>query len=274
MWNNGNGNGNGYGGGYSGGADDVYNRMNNAREVGGARFPFIEAGKFKLALGTLEKFQHKSDGPCARALFAVLESNNPAHPVGSWVVKIWKLVKQPKFDSQPSDAEKLADFAMKLKNAPRGYPIGNDIRTLLDGRPAEQLARGSVIEAVGVSNKKGNWVEVYWTAIPQTPQDIVAMRQRLEQAGIPSAGGQSQGGQQPMQVPPQGYAQPMPQQQYAQPQMPPQGYAQPPAQMPPQPGFAPQQPAQPQGSPQGGFLAQIPPQGQGPQGGNQGGGVW
>lgn len=274
MWNNGNGNGYGQQQGYGG--DDVYGRMNNAREQGGARFPFIEAGRHKLVMVTLEKFQHRQDGPCARAIFEVLESTK--HPVGSLVVKIYKLVKQPKFDSQASDAELLAQMCMALKGAPKGHPIGNDIRVLLEERPQEQLARGTVVECVGVPNQKGTWVNLWWTTVQQTPADIVQQRQRLEQKGIPSTGGQQQG----QQAAPNGYGQPMQQgygqPQYAPPQQPmaPQGYGQPQMQQqyapPPQPQYQQQPAPQPQQPPQGGFLSQLPPQGA--PGGNGGGRPW
>lgn len=261
SWNN----GNGYGQRNQAISEDTYNRMNNARDPGGARFPFINAGKHRLAVAVIEKFMTQKEGPAARVIFKVLESTS--HKPGDFVVKIYKLAVDAKFENSISDAEAFADLCMKLKNAPAGHPIGQDIRTLLELRPADQLARGSVVDCFGVANARGNWVNLYWTAVPQTPQDIVAMRQRLEAEGIPSTGGQQPAPQQPMQpqygqpqqpMQPQGYAQPMqPQQPYPQMQ---QGYAQP----------QPQQPA-----PQGGFLAQIPPQGQGPQGGgNQGGGSW
>ena len=182
MWNQGNGNG----------PQDTYDRLNNTREVGGARFPFIEDGTHKLALCSLEEFQHQSDGPSARALFEVLASTNAAkHPVGSFAVKIWKLVKPPKFKDSLSDAELFADFCLKLKGAPRGYAIGNDIRVLMRERAAEQLARGTVIECTGVMNKKGKWVNVYWTSVLQTPEQIAQMRQRLEGRGIPPTSGGS-----------------------------------------------------------------------------------
>ncbi len=268
MWNGNNGNqGSGYGqqqpqqqyGGQQ--QEDVYGRLNNTRDVGGARFPFVEDGTHKLALAVLEEFQHSSDGPSARALFEVLASSK--HAVGSHVVKIWKLVKPPKFKDSPSDADLFADFCRKLKGAPVGYPIGNDIRVLMKERPTDQLARGTVIECVGVLNKKGSWTNIYWNTIPQSPQDIAAMRQRLEQKGIPDTSGRSTQTQQA----PQGYG--APQQTAPQPQ-----YQQAPQQMPQ--GYAPPAPAQaPQGAPNGGFLAQIPPQGpQGNNGGNQGGGTW
>jgi len=270
AWGNNNGQGNGYGQGQSYGQDDVYGRLNNTREIGGARFPFIEGGKHKLAVVTLEEFMHSSDGPSVRGLFKVLESTT--HKPGSYVVKIWKLVKPPKYNTQPSDGDKFADFCRKLKNAPISYPIGNDIRVLMKERARDQLARGSVIEATGVPNKKGDWIEVYWNAVEgQTPEMIAQLRASIEQEGVPNTSGgpnQQQGYQQaPAQqqyAPPAQQAyQPQPMQQapvqYQQ-QAPAQQYA---------PPVAPQQQA-----PQGGFLAQLPPpNGNGnPQGGNGGGG--
>lgn len=295
MWNNGNGQGNGYGqqggyqqqgypqqqqqsygGGY--GDDDAYNRMNNAREQGGARFPYIEAGKHTLCLASLEKFQHRTDGTSVRALWEVLQSDR--HQPGSFVVKIYKLKKQPKFESQASDSELLAQMCIALKGVQPGYPIGNDLKTLLEpapiGRAAEQLARGTVIECVGVPNQKGNWVNLYWKTVQQTPDQIVQQRQRLEAKGIPSTG-QQQGtqGQQFQGAPhPQQMQQQYPAQMAQQPQQ--TGY-----QMPPQQGYGypqqqqPMQQAPVQGPSQGGFLQQAQPPGpQGPQGGNGGGRPW
>jgi hypothetical protein len=320
SWNNGNGNNNGYGqqqgpqgygqqggyqqqapqqnygGGY--GEDETYARMNNAREQGGARFPFIDAGKHILCLASLEKFQHRTDGTSVRALFEVLQSDK--HQPGSFVVKIYKLRKQPKFDSQASDSELLAQMCIALKGVKAGYPIGNDIKTLIEpapvGRAEEQLARGTVVECVGVLTKKGNWTNLYWTTVDQTPEQIVQQRQRLEQKGIPQTspqqqgtqGGQFQGAPHPQQMQ-QGYPA---QQQYGQPQQQAGGQwgGQPqtfgpgaPQQMQPQQGYgqqpaaAPQQAVPPQqGAPQGGFLQQAQPQGPGPQGpqGGNGGGRW
>ncbi len=147
------------------------------------------------------------------------------HPVGSFVVKIWKLVKPGKFPNQPTDADQFADFCRKLKNAPPGHPIGNDIRILMKERPLEQLARGTVIDANGVPNKKGNYVNVYWNAVQQGPQEIVAMRQRIEAEGVPSANGPTppqgqQGYQQPgfQQVYQQHHGHPQQQQQHGPPQ--------------------------------------------------------
>lgn len=270
MWNNGNqNNGNGnqnYG-------QDPYAIGDNARERGGARFPFVE-GSGTYALAQLEEFPHSTDGISARALLKVITSKDGKHPVGSFVVKIWKLVKPPKFPNALTEGEEFVDFCRKLKGAPAGYAMGQDMRTLMkpapQGRGAEQLARGTVIEAVAVPNKKGTWINVYWNTVQQSPQDIAAMRQRLEAEGIPSTGPQSQG-QQPQA--PQGY------------QMPQTQYGLPPGAQPHQvqqgpvnythPGYnglaqlGPQQP-QTQPAPQGGILGQVPPNGTGYNGGNNG----
>lgn len=281
SWNNGNGQGNGYGqqgygqqqapqyqGGYGGG--DVYDRLNNTKPVGGARFPFIEDGRHKLALVTLEEFTHSSDGPSARALWLVLESNK--HAPGSYVVKIYKLVRPPKFPNGKTDADEFADLCRKLKGAPEGYPIGPDIRVLMKERVREQLARGTVIECTGIPNKNRTWTNLYWNAVQQTPADIAAMRAKIEQQGVPTTGNdapqmpqqnQYQGAPHPAQMQQQYPAQT--QGQYAPPQ---QQYQQQPMQSP-----VPQQQAPVAAPQQGGFLAQLPPQGN-PQGGGNTGGTW
>ena len=232
MWNQGNG------------ADDVYGRLNNTKEItGGARFPFLEdSGKYALA--TLEEFQHSADGPSARALFEVLESRTGKHPVGSFVVKIWKICKPPFKPGMETDADLFADFCRKLKGAPAGYPIGNDIRVLMKERANEQLARGTVIDAVTFPNRKGTWINVRWATVQQSPADIAARRQQMEAKGIPDTGMRQS-------ATPQGYAAP---QQYAQPQH----YG--------------QVPQAPQGVPQGGFLANVPTNNGGQ--GNGGQGAW
>ncbi len=248
SWNNGQNNGNG--GGYGGGADDVYGRLNNTKELGGARFPFLE-DTGRVVLCTLEEFTHSSDGPSARALFEVLESRNGKNAAGSYAVKIWKLVKPPFKPGMTTGADEFADFCRKLKGAPAGYPIGNDIRVLMKERPADQLARGTVIDAVAVPNQKGTWINIFWNSVQQSPQDIAAQRARLEQKGIPSTGPAPT--QMPQQYPaPQQYAQPVQTQgQYAQPAPMPQ-----------------------QGVPQGGFLANVPPQGNNGGNGNGSSGSW
>jgi hypothetical protein len=284
MWNNGNGYGNGQGG--YGNDDEAYNRMNNAREQGGARFPFIEPGRHILCLAVLEKFQHRTDGTSVRAIFEVLQSDNPKHPVGSYAVRIFKLKKMPKFDSQASDSELLAQMCIALKGVKPGYPIGNDIKTLIEpapvGRAAEQLARGTVVECVGVLNKKGNWTNLYWNTVDQTPEQIVQQRQRLEAKGIPQTGSQQQGTQEgqyngaphPSQMQQQYPAQMQqatqgPQQGY---QMSQQPWSQ--SQGQPQPQqYAPQMPQQPV-APQQGFLQQAQPGAPAPQNGGNGGRPW
>lgn len=279
SWNQ-QGNGNGYGQqqpqqqqGYVGG--DTYARLDSTKPIGGARFPFIEPGKHKLAVVTMEEFDSTSDGPSARCLFEVLESTNQqAHPVGSYVVKIYKIAKPSKYpnSAQGSDADQFVDMCRKLKGAPDGTPISNDIRILMRERVREQLARGTVIECLGIGNKKGNWVNLYWKAVQQSPQDIAAMRGRIEAKGVPDTGS---GNAQPPAAAPQ-YQAPQQQPQYQAPQ---QQYQQPaqggyPMQNPvPQQQYVQQPPQQaPVAAPQGGFLAQLPPQGGGSQGGNTGGG--
>lgn len=291
MWNqnNGNGQGNGYGqpqgqqgyypaGGY-GQAQDVYDGMNNARDVGQARFPFINGGQHKLALATLEEFMHRTDGVCARALLKVLESKGPTpHQPGSFVVKIWKLQKPSKFPGQATDSDQFADFCRKLKGAPVGHPIGNDIRVLMKERPQDQLARGTIIDCNGVLNQKGNFVNIYWTGVPQDAASIAQMRARLEQEGVPSTapqgGGQFQNAPHPAQMANQYPAQQgMPQQPGPQQGFVNQYQQQPmPAQQPPQQQqYAPQGQQPAQGVPPGGFLANVPPQGGNNGGGNRGG---
>lgn len=291
MWNQGNGNGNGQGyypqQGY-GQQQDVYGRLDNSRDVGGARFPYIAAGTHKLVLVTLEEFGD-ANNPKVRALFKTLESRT--QQPGGFCVKIWALVKPPRFQNGVTEADEFADFCRKLKGAPAGFPISNDIRVLMKERNAEQLARGTVIECTGVAGKpnaqnpnKEPYVRVYWNSLRQEPADIAAMRQRIEQEGVPSTaspqqqgGGQFQNAPHPSQIanqypaqqgmpmqpgPQQGYQSPMPAQspqQWPTPQQGQPGY-------PARQGYV-QQPAQPQ---QGGqFLPQLPPN-NGPQGGNGG----
>lgn len=269
MWNQGNGN-QGYGNrGYS---QDVYDGLNSTKEVGKPKFPFIEDGKHKFALCSLDEFQHATDGPSARALFEVIESNK--HPIGSYVVKIWKLMKQPKFQNKDSDGVLFTDFCRKLKGAPVSHVMSNDIRVLMKERANEQLARGTVIECVAILNKKGTWTDIYWNSIKQSPEDIAAMRQRLEQRGIPDSGGAPQQpaqnqytnaphpSQMPGQYPAQQYGQPQNMMTYA----PTTGTVGPdPQPIPVQQGYGQPQP------PQGGFLASVPIK---PQGGNGGQGAW
>lgn len=284
MWNqnNGNGQGNGYPqqpqygqppmnvggsgmGAYVGG--DTYDRLNNARDVGDARFPFIEDGQHRFALVSLEEQQTK-DGPRARAILKTISSTNPRHAPGSFVTKMWYLTKPARFPNALTEGEEFVDFVRKLKGAPAGSPMGADMRLLMKERPLDQLARGTVIDVNGVMNKKGNYVKVYWSAVQQAPSDIAAMRQQIEAAGLPATNGGAQPaaappqyGQQYAQQQAQQYAPPQAQQvqqmQYAQQAAPPQ-YTQQQAQQ-----YAPPAAAPVQGPPPGGFLANVPPQGGG-----------
>jgi hypothetical protein len=109
-----------------------------------------------------------------------------------------------------------------------------------------------------VRNQKGTWTNIYWNAIPQTPADIAAMRQRLETKGIPSSGAQLAPGAQP------GYG-PSPHQQI-------QGAPNPQYYPNAGPALGGAAPA-PTGVPPGGFLGNLPQNGNGGSG-NQGGGSW
>lgn len=254
--------GNGYQGGY---AEDHYGRMDNAKEIG-ERDPFIDEGPHRLCVLSIIEYLHQQKGPTVRITFEVLASQK--HAVGSRVCKLYFLTKPSKFASQTTDSDRFADFVKKLKGITNPqHPVGKDCRTLLKDRAAEQLARGMVIDAMGVNTSKNPqkpWVEVYWNTVEQTPETIGGHRRRVEGTPglLPAAFAPAQQTQYAQQ-PQNGYQQPggygSGQQQYQQP-MPP---AQPPA-APPQ-----------QGAPQGGFLSQVPgfapPQG-GNNGGNTGGG--
>ncbi len=252
MWNNGN-QGNGQGNGYpqqqgypqqnqpqaqSYGPQDTYDRLNNARQITN-RDPYIEEGKHRLVVESLEEFAHET-GPAVRGTFEVLASTR--HPVGSKVATVWFLMKPAFKPGMTTDSDRFADFCTRLKGAPVGYPIGNDIRVLLKERAKEQLARGMVIDVEGVrkfaktltEKNKDGFVVSQWSNVAQSPQDIASQRARLD------AKAQSAPAAQP----------PM----YAQPAM--TQYAQPTA--------APT----PQGPPPGGYLANVPTNNGGGQGGN------
>lgn len=269
SWQNGYGNQN---------TDAVYGGLDNAKELGGARFPFFDAGRHKVAVVLLEEYQSK-DGPAVRLIGEILESTT--HKVGDLHTKIWKITQPPKFPNGTTPADEFADFCRKLKGAPKGVAIGESIRVLMKDRANEQLARGMVIGLTGVTNKKGNWTNLYWENIPQTPQEIAQHRQRIEASGLAqtAAAGTQQAPAQPQ------YNQAPPQQQFVQQPMqqqfvPPQAQSQY-VQQPIQPQYV----QQPQGQVvhqantgiatpvQGGFLSQLPPtNGQGGQ--NGGGSSW
>jgi hypothetical protein len=264
SWNNGN----------RSNTDAVYNGLDNAKELGGARFPFFEAGNHKVAVVLLEEYTSK-DGQAVRLIGEILESN--VHKVGDLHTKIWKIEQPPKFPNGVTPADEFAAFCRALKGAPKGVSIGANIRVLMKDRAAEQLARGTVIKVTGVANAKKTWTNLYWEHIPQGPEQIAQQRARIEQSGLASVAAAGSRQDQGQTQPQGGYgvqvAQQMMQQQPQQ-----QGYA-----MPQQTWGAPtqqmqapvqyQQPMQPQqpAQPQGGFLSQIPPTN---NGGNQGGGSW
>ena len=200
-------------------SDDIYSRLNNTKPVEN-RDPFFAEGETVAMVLSLEPFNHQTHGPSARATFEVISSQ--VHPVGSRVCKMWFLVKPSKFASQATDADRFADFVRKIKGAPEGYQVGGDCAALLRDRVAEQLTRGMVIKGFGVNTSKNPakpFVDVRWTSVPQTQDEIRARRAKIESA--------------PVAVPA--------------PQAPPMQYGPPAAQAAPAPAQ------------QGGFLAQLPP---------------
>lgn len=265
TWNNGNGQGNGNGGGYGqgGGADDVYGRLNSTRNFGGVRFPYIEGGKHRFAVVIMEEFEGKGNDVKVRIVLRTMESSR--HKPGELVTRILSICERPMFPNAPSDGELLVDFVRKLKGEPDGAVMADSLRTLMKARITDQLARGILIDCLGVANKKGNWVDLYWTHVDgQTPEQITALRAQIEREGIPPTGGSSQRGVRPPQ---QQYQQAPLQPQYAPPQAPPQN---PPA------GQWGGTGAPAQGVPPGGFLAGVPTNngGNNGQGGQGGGSSW
>ncbi len=252
MWNQGNGNG------YGQGPSDVYDRLNNARQVNN-RDPYIEEGQHTLAVISIEEFPSEQ-GAAVRASFEVLESNSmrPGTKCGT----VWFLQKPTPKPGMISDSDRFADFCIRLKGAPAGHPIGADIRVLVKDRAADQLARGMVIRVLGVKKTAKttgkSFVVMNWSNVEQTPQQIAEMRQRIEAKGLvdpPRAQGQFQGAPHPAQMPQAYPAQQAQAPQYAPPQV---SQAWPPA-------------AAPQGVPPGGFLANVPPNNGGHGNGGQGG---
>ena len=265
-----------YGNEYGNYGQDHYDRLNRTKEIG-ERDPFIGEGPHRLCVLSIIEYPHKEKGPTVRITFEVLQSK--VHATGSRVTKLYFITKPAKWESQTNDGDRFADFVKKLKGVTDpNYPVGQDCRKLLKERVLEQLARGMIIDAMGVNTSKKQdkpFVEVYWTSVAQTQEQIGEQRRRVESIPglIPQPGqpGPQQGPQQQQYAPPQGQQQYPQQQQYA-----PQNYAAAP-QQPPQQNYAP--PAQPgvvpqtQTAPQGGFLSQVPGFGGNPQGnGGQGGG--
>ena len=260
------GNGYGQGGGYG---EDHYDRLNRTKEIG-ERDPFIGEGPHRLCVLSITEYMSKDKGPAVRITFEVLQSK--VHATGSRVTKLYFITKPSKFESQTNDGDRCADFVKKLKGVTDpNHPVGADMRKLLKERVLDQLARGMIIDAMGVNTSKKldkPFVEVYWTSVAQTNEQIAEQRRRVESVPglIPQVGAPSQ----------QGYGQ----QQYAgpppAPPQQPQQWQQPPA-APPQQQWQqpPQMPAAAPAAPQGGFLSQVPGFGGNPQGGGNGGqGGW
>lgn len=207
SWNQGNGQGNGYGQPQAQGPQDTYDRLNNARQITN-RDPYIEKGNHRLVVESLEEFPHET-GPAVRATFEVLAS--ASHAIGSKVATVWFLMKPAPKQGMVTDADRFADFCSRLKGAPVGYPIGNDIRTLLKDRAKEQLARGMVIDVNGVDKTAKStgktYTQCFWSTVQQSPQDIAAMRQRLDTKApvLPQGPAQPQPAAVPQGPPPGGY---------------------------------------------------------------------
>lgn len=246
-----------YGNFQTGEFDEALNRLNNTKQIN-ERDPFIGEGDHVLLLVSLEPFKHTTHGPSARANFEVLQS--PVHPVGSRVTKLWFLTKPSKFPTQANDSDRFADFIRQMAGAPAGFNVAPQCAAVIRDRVNDQLLRGMVIKARGVNTSKNPakpWVEVYWTSVTQTPDEIKARRMQVE-AKIASA---------PVATPQQQYAPtPVQQPQYVpqqQPQQygPPPGYVTAPAYPTPAapPGYAMMPPNAPQAQPA------WPPQVQAPQ---------
>lgn len=276
--------------------DAALDRLENAKTVN-ERDPFIGEGEHVLLLLSLEPFLHKQHGPSVRASFEVLESSPgptgaPVHLFGTRVTKLWFLTKPSKFETQTNDSDRFTDFVRQMAGAASGSNVAAQCRALIRDRVADQLLRGMVIRARGVNTSKNAakpWVEVYWTTVQQTPDQIKARRATIEAkiaatpvqapqaapqqyapqpAPMPQGPQPSYSQQMHPQMPVQ-YAQPMqtqvlPQAPSNMPQMMPVQYAQQPQLLPQAPQYAPQAPAQqPAAQPvapaaPGGLLSQIP----------------
>lgn len=191
--------------------EDHYARMDRAKEIG-ERDPFIGEGPHRLCVLSIEEYMSQDKGPVARVTLEVMQSQT--HKPGTRVTKLYFITKPSKFPTQTNDADRFADFIKKLKGiTDPNYQVGKDCRTLLRDRAPEQLARGMAIDAMGVQASKNPakpFVEVYWTSVPQTPEEIRSNRQRQEstpglivQRGAPAAQPQHLAPPQPAPAAPQ-----------------------------------------------------------------------
>ncbi len=165
--------------------DNVYEIMNRTKEVKPPseheRYPYISLGKHTLAVLLMELFESQTYGPMVRLYFEVLQSD--AHQVGERVAILYKIGERVDKAWKVSDADRFGAFLKALKNGGPEYNPAKDTTTLLVDRTSEQLARGMVVGALAVntSKKPGKvYTEVVWSHIPQTPDQIRAMRARLE----------------------------------------------------------------------------------------------
>ncbi len=163
----------------TGAYDAALQRLDNTKNVEN-RDPFFSEGENVVMLLELQPFVHLTHGPSVRATFEILESRTSA--IGSRVCKLWFLCKPSKFPSQPTDADRFADFVRKMSGKPDGTQVGQICAALLRDRVNEQLLRGMVIRGTGVQTSKNPakpFVDVQWGTVVQTQDEI-----RHRRAGI------------------------------------------------------------------------------------------
>jgi len=177
---------NGFGhGSQTGMFEDALRRLDNTRPVD-IKDPFIGVGDNLLLVLEISPFNHTNHGPSAKALFEVIQSQT--HQPGTRVVKIWNLVRAPKWPSQPSDADRFADFVRKLSGAPENQQVGQFCAALLRDQVQSQLARGMMIRGYGVDvtkDPKKPYVDVRWESVVQTQEQIKEHRARIEARSTP-----------------------------------------------------------------------------------------
>ena len=264
-----------------------FDEYDNAKEIPD-REPFIAEGDHQLTIWKVEPYDQ---GKKVRVTFEVVASRS--HPPGSRVVRLYDLTRIPKFPTQASDKDKLADLVRKAARLPAGTQVSPLIADLLLRRVNDQLLRGVRIDARGVANiSKAEhakaqveqrapkpFVDALWSPVVQTEQEIAQRRAAMDAAPAmqPAPAAPPQGyGQQAPQYPPQnygappaqppagpppGYYQPGPPAQPAAGAPPPQGYGQPAPGPNPPPWAQPQQGAPATPPYAGGFLAGMPGQG-------------
>ena len=201
----------------------------------------------------LQTFPHPEKGFSVRARILVCESKGAeAHAPGTVLGALWFLERRPKFQSQTSDADRFADFIMKVCECTDPAKVQQWGGALLVHRVNEQLLRGMYVKFEGRNVAKAGkpaYVVPSWTSVPQSPEQIAQTRAqvdathplqlRMQQQQI------QQAPQQPQYAPQQPqYATQQPQYATQQPQYATQQQMQSAPQQPQQPA-----PAQPQGAP-------------------------